>query len=184
MDCSPPSSSVHGILQARILELVAMPSSRGSSQPRDRNQVSCITGGFFTAWAIREAQKLQLVSIISCYYQRAFLAGFWLSCKRWLGLHASFILQLHYLPCEDFKVMAFVCINPQEGRKELGSSHLGSVGRPAMDVMPIIPIPLPSAGTLSHGTLSQRRGKCRCVPIKQREWGRCSLSTYFCDRDG
>ena len=36
MDCSPPSSSVHGILQARILERVAMPSLRGSSQPRDR----------------------------------------------------------------------------------------------------------------------------------------------------
>ena len=40
MDCSPPGSSVHGILQARILEWVAMPSSRGSSRPRDRTQVS------------------------------------------------------------------------------------------------------------------------------------------------
>ena len=47
-DCSPPGSSVRGILQARILEWVAMPSSRGSSQPRDRTQVSCIVGGFFT----------------------------------------------------------------------------------------------------------------------------------------
>ena len=44
MDCSPPSSSVHGILQARILQWVAMPSSRGSSQPRDQPHVfvSCI----------------------------------------------------------------------------------------------------------------------------------------------
>ena len=41
MDCSPPGSSVHGILQAKILEWVAMPFSRGSSQPRDRTQVSC-----------------------------------------------------------------------------------------------------------------------------------------------
>ena len=47
-DCSPPGSSVHGILQARILEWVAMPSSRGSSQPRNRIQVSCIAGRFFT----------------------------------------------------------------------------------------------------------------------------------------
>ena len=39
MDCSPPGSSIHGILQAWILEWVVMPSSRGSSQPRDRNQV-------------------------------------------------------------------------------------------------------------------------------------------------
>ena len=49
--------SVHGILQARILEWVAFPFSRGSSQLRDRTQVSCIAGGFFTSWAIREAQE-------------------------------------------------------------------------------------------------------------------------------
>ena len=42
LDCSPPVSSVHGILQARILEWVASSFSRGSSQPRDRTQVSCI----------------------------------------------------------------------------------------------------------------------------------------------
>ena len=42
MDRSPPGSSVHGILQARILEWVAMSSSRGSSQPRDQTRVSCI----------------------------------------------------------------------------------------------------------------------------------------------
>ena len=42
MDCSPPGSSDHGILQVRILEWVAMPSSRGSSQPRDQTQVSSI----------------------------------------------------------------------------------------------------------------------------------------------
>ena len=42
MDCSPPDSSVHGILQTTILEWVAIPSSRGSSQPRDRTRISCI----------------------------------------------------------------------------------------------------------------------------------------------
>ena len=47
MDCISPDSSVHGILQARILEWVAMPSSRGSSRPRDCTHVSCVscTGG-------------------------------------------------------------------------------------------------------------------------------------------
>ena len=51
MDCSPSGSSVYGILQARILEWVAMPSSRGSSWPRDRISISCIScmaSGFFT----------------------------------------------------------------------------------------------------------------------------------------
>ena len=51
--CSPPGSSVHGILQARTLEWVAMPSSRGSSWPRDGTQVSHIAGGFFTLWATK-----------------------------------------------------------------------------------------------------------------------------------
>ena len=47
--CDPMNSTVHGILQARILEWVAFPFSRGSSQPRDRTQVSRIAGGFFTS---------------------------------------------------------------------------------------------------------------------------------------
>ena len=48
MDCSPPGSSVHGILQARILEQIAGPFARGSSQARDCPQVSRIPGGFCT----------------------------------------------------------------------------------------------------------------------------------------
>ena len=58
MDCSQPGCSVHGISQARILEWVAMPSSRGSSQPRDWTQVFRITGRFLTFWATREAPRL------------------------------------------------------------------------------------------------------------------------------
>ena len=59
MDCSLPGSSVHGITQARILEWVAISSSRESSQPRDQtciSHISCITGGFFTHWSTWEAQ--------------------------------------------------------------------------------------------------------------------------------
>ena len=47
--CDPTDYTVHGILQARILEWVAFPFSTGSSQHRDRTQVSCIAGGFFTS---------------------------------------------------------------------------------------------------------------------------------------
>ena len=49
MDCSPPGSSVHEILQVRILEWVAISSSRESSWPRDGTHVSCTAGGFFSA---------------------------------------------------------------------------------------------------------------------------------------
>ena len=55
--CDPMGYTVHGILQARILEWVAYPFTRGSSQPRDQTQVSYIASGFFTSWATREAQR-------------------------------------------------------------------------------------------------------------------------------
>ena len=54
MDCSPPCFSVHGILQARILERVVISFSRGSSRPRDRTQVSLIRGRHFNLLATRE----------------------------------------------------------------------------------------------------------------------------------
>ena len=65
VDCSLPSSSVHGTPQARILEWVATPYYRGSSRPRDRTWVSCIAGRFFTLWATREASVLMTVSFSS-----------------------------------------------------------------------------------------------------------------------
>ena len=65
-DCRLSGSSVHGILQAIILKQVAIPLSKGSSQPRDRILVSCIVGRFFTVWVTVEAQ-------VSAYL----LAVFW-----------------------------------------------------------------------------------------------------------
>ena len=62
--CDPTDCTVHGILQARILEWVAVPFSRASSKPRDGTQVSHIAGGFLTSWATREAQLHQRNSII------------------------------------------------------------------------------------------------------------------------
>ena len=56
LDCSPPCSSVHGILQTRILEWVDIPFWR-SSQSRDRTPVSCIAGSFSTVWATSGAHS-------------------------------------------------------------------------------------------------------------------------------
>ena len=60
MDCSPPASSVHQILQARILECISF--SRGSSQPKDWTQVSCTAGRLFTIWVI----SLRFIYVIAC----------------------------------------------------------------------------------------------------------------------
>ena len=60
MDCSLPRSSLHVILQARVLEWVAISFSRGSSWPRDWTQVSCIPGRCFNLWATRHLLYIQL----------------------------------------------------------------------------------------------------------------------------
>ena len=67
MDYSPLGSSVHGILQARMLEWVVISFSRGSSWPRDQTWVSCIAGGLFAIWATRE----------SCYSPKKFPMVAW-----------------------------------------------------------------------------------------------------------
>ena len=65
MDDSPPGSSLHKILQVRILERVAMPFSRGSSHPRNWTWVSCIAGRFLNVWATREALRLSQFSSVT-----------------------------------------------------------------------------------------------------------------------
>ena len=67
MDCGPPVSSVRRISQARILEQVAISFSRVSSQPRNQSQVSCISGRFFTIWAIREALQKGIFRAMKLY---------------------------------------------------------------------------------------------------------------------
>ena len=59
MDCSLPSSSIHGIFQATVLEWIAISFSRGSSQPRDQTQVSRTVDRHFTIWATREVMEQQ-----------------------------------------------------------------------------------------------------------------------------
>ena len=63
MDCSLPGSSVHGILQARILEWVAMPFSRESPWPRDGTWVSCIADRFFTIEPLRKLMKVKVTRL-------------------------------------------------------------------------------------------------------------------------
>ena len=79
MDCNPPGSSVHGLLQTRILEWVAILFSKGSSWPRDWTWVSCIASSFFTVWATREARDfLCVLSLV-------------------LPIFLTYLLSLHYL---------------------------------------------------------------------------------------
>ena len=80
MDYRSLGSSVHWILQARILEQVAIPFSR-SSQPSNQIQVSCIAGSFFIVWATREAMCMFIIFCI--YRERNYISiiYLWLKCK-------------------------------------------------------------------------------------------------------
>ena len=74
VNCSLPGSSVHEILQARILEWVAIPFSRGSSWPKDQIWVSCIAGRFFTVWATREVSYKVIKIILTIFFCHTFLS--------------------------------------------------------------------------------------------------------------
>ena len=90
VDCSLPGSSVHGILQARILEWVAIAFSRGSSQPRDRTRVSCFAGRRFILWATREAFYGLKISLQSSFRFCWFPVRFTIfSCDRWPFVFSS-----------------------------------------------------------------------------------------------
>ena len=82
-DCGLPDSSVHGILEARILERVAFPFSRGPSWPRDQTWVSHIAGRFFTVWATRETQ-------VGYNYQKKKVIS------EWIFAPSVFYFQIHY----------------------------------------------------------------------------------------
>ena len=111
VDCSPPGSSVHGVSTARILEWVAMPSSRGSSQPRDRTQVSRIADRFFTIWATREAHLcnnikwkfwhtvLQIVCVCVCVNLNC-KVKLWTKTKgnKLLALYVFFLQFIYVIP--------------------------------------------------------------------------------------
>ena len=102
--CDPTDYTVHGIFQARILEWVASPFSRGSSQCRDWTQVSCIACGFFTSWATREALP-SIIAVTRSY-------NFMLPCELpWL---ISFSLTTASLSWEHLQCLVFPSVKSQD----------------------------------------------------------------------
>ena len=89
VDCSPRGSSVHKILQARILEWVACPFSKGSSRPRDGTQVSCIAGRFFTIWATEEPLRRSVLfpTLMSGKSRNSHPLNIWLKLKPQFHYH-------------------------------------------------------------------------------------------------
>ena len=112
MDLSPPGSSVHGFLQARILKCVAIPFSRGSSQPRDWSQVSHIAGRFFyhLSLNIREMTSLTFMQ----KQQQQTLLGLWYMWMKFILLLQKMTTRCQILPSWRLRNMATVCSQVRE----------------------------------------------------------------------
>ena len=104
---SPLGSSVHEILQARVLEWVAIPFSRGSSQPRDRTQVSRIAGRHFNLWATREALWWCMI------YVFLWLTSLSIIICRSIQVAANGIIFLLWLSKNNIMPFAATCIDIQ-----------------------------------------------------------------------
>ena len=85
-DSLPPHRLVHGILQVRILEWAAFPFSSGSSWPRNRTEVSCIAGRFFTNWAMREAL---IPHIFKSYDDEPWFVSIFIHCAKDLAYNPA-----------------------------------------------------------------------------------------------
>ena len=109
--CDPMDYTVHGILQARILQWVAFPFSRGSSQPRDWTQVSYTAGRFFTSWATRETTIVEttfgwiLLELVAENILTQILF-FW----RWINNIISHIYLLLFSKCRLLLLSHFSCV--------------------------------------------------------------------------
>ena len=123
MDCSPPGYSVYGILQTRIPECVAMPFSRGSSQPRDQTRVSYSAGGFFTTeppgkplTAVLPSGKTQDIQGKRCRGKEKKSQGYWATDYRQclpLSLSLCFSVEKFWFSMEGVmssRNICFICL--------------------------------------------------------------------------
>ena len=128
--CNPMDYRVHGILQARTLEWVAFPFSRGSSQPRDRTQVSRIAGRFFTSWATRDALKCRCSELqlsLASQFQHPFNEDFSLAEPPEPHLQARTLLL--YPGCQPQGVQCNILIEMESLKQPPVSSEALSEGQ-------------------------------------------------------
>ena len=117
-----PGSSVHGILQAKIVEWIAYPFSRGSSQPRDRTQVSCIAGGFFTVWTTREASLY--IYIYTQTHTHTYIYRVGISFT-WIWLRSVYLSEKAMAPHSSTRAWKIPWTEEPGGWQSMGSLRVG-----------------------------------------------------------
>ena len=133
LDCSPPGSPVRGILQARILEGVAILFFRGSSLPKDWTQVPCIAGRFFTIWVTREARREGLQ--MSLYLRRLhYLPCLYCFAQTFFFLHWIYHFLMLYYMLILFSLLISASLSRAEPLKAICSVYLCLPGASAESV--------------------------------------------------
>ena len=112
MDYSPPGSSVHGDFPSKTLEWAAYPFSRGSSQPRNQTRVSCIPGGFFTNWIIKEDFVIDWCTEDLGYFSEAYTQKCLSINPAHVSTHLPTEMQLLGTRAPTDRVKAGFCIPP------------------------------------------------------------------------
>ena len=123
MDYSLPGSSVHGILQTIILEWVSIPFSRGSSWPRNQTWVSCIAGGFFAMWAIRETQPTVIPIVIYIRKETELSSVQWQLKKGEVLVSSELVKDGHSVPLRRTMILKMLAIWPEICKKSSHSLH-------------------------------------------------------------
>ena len=117
-DCSPPGFSAHGILQTRILECVAMPSSRGYPKPRDRTCISCILGRFLTTEPVREAPKKMWYICTMTYYSAIKKNEFESDLVRWMNVESVIQSEINQKEKNKYPTSTHICEIQKNGTDE------------------------------------------------------------------
>ena len=95
--CNPMNNTVSGILKVRILEWVAVPFSKGSSQPRDQTQVFSSEGGFFTSWATNNPFHKDMILILVLKGVFVTFDSYACNVSEWISTNATLTLCVNYL---------------------------------------------------------------------------------------
>ena len=160
MDSSLPGSSVHGILQARILEWVTIPFSRASSPSKVKPWVSCITGRCFTVWGTREVLLNLFLSLSEVYVLQSLKSGYSNTCLIYIPHWIISLISTCSLGVTDIVCFLLVIIS-QLRTKFIHFTTTENSCLPCFEVL------------LSISCSSLSIFSCLFLPYKERLW------TYF-----
>ena len=172
MDSSPPGSSVYGISQARILEWVAIPFSRGSPWPRDQTRISCIGRQILYHWAPRvympSFKSSEILFIPSCQWNQGF-------SMMEFALEVTRVQRIQALSPSSLQLLFFVMVHRLTKRKNYMWSHLVLAlihYLASLDIFkgPRVKVKRLQSSVINSGSWVRQKSQMTCVLLIQNRW--------------